>query len=186
MSEMTDNQKQSVAEDPANTGDGQQTGTEGSVERGRALEAEAERFRDLALRTQADFENFRKRSIREREDAVKFANGSLLERLIPVIDNFELGLGAARAEGAGSPVFKGMEMVARQLSEFLTQSGVEAVEAEGAAFDPNLHEAVGQVESETVPEGCVARQLRKGYRLRERLLRPATVLISKGVPPAQA
>ena len=186
MSETTDNQKQSVAEDPANLGETQQTGAEtgreAGAERERALEAEVERFRDLALRTQADFENFRKRSIREREDAVKFANGSLLERLIPVIDNFELGLGAARAEGADSPVFKGMEMVARQLAEFLTQSGVEAVEAEGAVFDPNLHEAVGQVESDTVAEGGVARQLRKGYRLRERLLRPATVLISKGAP----
>lgn len=189
MSETTDNQKQSVAEDPANPGEPQQTGAEtgreAGAERERALEVEVERFRDLALRTQADFENFRKRSIREREDAVKFANGSLLERLIPVIDNFELGLGAARAEGADSPVFKGMEMVARQLAEFLTQSGVEAVEAEGAVFDPNLHEAVGQVESDTVAEGGVARQLRKGYRLRDRLLRPATVLISKGAPQQQ-
>jgi molecular chaperone GrpE len=181
MSETTETQQQSVAEDPVKAVE-----TEGGAVQEHALQIELERFKDLALRTQADFENFRKRSIREREDAVKFANGSLLERLIPVIDNFELGLSAARAEGEGSPVFKGMEMVARQLAEFLSQAGVEPVEAEGAAFDPNLHEAVGQLESETVPEGNVARQLRKGYRLRERLLRPATVMISKGAPAGQS
>ena len=181
MSETTETQQQSVAEDPVKAVE-----TEGGAVQEHALQIELERFKDLALRTQADFENFRKRSIREREDAVKFANGSLLERLIPVIDNFELGLSAARAEGEGSPVFKGMEMVARQLAEFLSQAGVEPVEAEGAAFDPNLHEAVGQLESETVPEGNVARQLRKGYRLRERLLRPATVMMSKGAPAGQS
>ena len=148
------------------------------------LQADLDRFRDLALRGQADFENFRKRAARERDDAVKFANASLLERLIPIIDNFELGLGAARAEGEGSAVFKGMSMVFKQLGDFLTQHGVEAVEGEGAVFDPNLHEAIGQEESATVADGSVVRQLRRGYRLRERLLRPAAVIISKGAPQA--
>lgn len=144
------------------------------------LQADLERFRDLALRSQADFENFRKRAAREKEDAVKYSNSSLLERLIPILDNFELGLGAARASGENSPILQGMDMVSKQLGDFLTQSGVEPVVAEGAKFDPNLHEAVAQEASEMIPDGHIVRQLRRGYKLRDRLLRPATVVVSKG------
>jgi molecular chaperone GrpE len=144
------------------------------------LQSDIERFRDHALRTQADFDNFRKRAAREKEDAVKYSNASFLERLIPILDNFELGLNAARTSAADSPILSGMDMVAKQLSDFLTSSGVEPVSAEGQPFDPNLHEAVGQEESDTVAEGIVIRQLRKGFKLRDRLLRPATVMVSKG------
>lgn len=143
------------------------------------IQTDMERFRDLAMRTQADFENYRKRSIREKEEAIKYANAALVERLIPLLDNFELGLQAARAEGSQA-VLIGFEMVAKQFQEFLTSSGVEAVEAEGQPFDPNLHEAVGNEASDTVPEGVVIRQLRKGYKLRDRLIRPANVFVSKG------
>jgi molecular chaperone GrpE len=144
-----------------------------------ALQADVNRFRDLAMRTQADFENYRKRSIREKEEAIKYANASLLERLVPLIDNFELGLQAARTEGSQG-VLVGFEMVAKQFQEFLTACGVEAIDAEGQPFDPNLHEAMGSEASDTVEEGIVIRQLRKGYKLRDRLLRPATVFVSKG------
>lgn len=143
------------------------------------LQADMERFRDLAMRTQADFENYRKRTVREKEDAIKYANASLFEKLIPLLDNFELGLQAARAEGSQG-VLVGFEMVSKQFQEFLTSNGVEPVDAEGQPFDPNLHEAMGTEASDTVPEGIVIRQLRKGYKLRDRLLRPATVFVSKG------
>jgi molecular chaperone GrpE len=146
------------------------------------LQADLERFRDLALRSTADFENFRKRAAREKEDAVKYANASFLERLIPVLDNFELGLNAARTGVENSPILAGMDMVAKQLNDFLLSSGVEPVNGEGQPFDPNLHEAVAQEDSATVAEGIVIRQLRKGYKLRDRLLRPATVVVSKGAP----
>jgi molecular chaperone GrpE len=145
------------------------------------LQSDIERFRDLALRSQADFENFRKRAAREKDDAVKYANGSLLERLIPILDNFELGLAAARQSPEATAIVAGLDMVARQLNDFLTQHGVEPVQAgEGVAFDPNLHEAVSQEESAAVAEGQIVRQLRKGFKLRDRLLRPATVVVSKG------
>lgn len=144
------------------------------------LQGDIERFREHALRTQADFDNFRKRAAREKEDAIKYANAGFLERLIPILDNFELGLNAARGSAANSPILAGMDMVAKQLSEFLTSGGVEPVNAEGQPFDPNLHEAVAQEDSATVPEGVVIRQLRKGFKLRDRLLRPATVVVSKG------
>ena len=149
------------------------------------LQGDLDRFRDLALRSQADFENFRKRAAREKEDAVKYANASFLERLIPILDNFELGLNAARTGAANSPILAGMDMVAKQLTDFLTGSGVEPVNGEGQKFDPNLHEAVAQEESANVKEGVVIRQLRKGYKLRDRLLRPATVVVSKGAPAAK-
>lgn len=148
------------------------------------LKSDLDRFRDLALRSQADFENFRKRAARDKEDAVKYANAGFLERLIPILDNFELGLTAARNHEAAAPIVSGMEMVARQLNDFLLQSGVEPVEAEGKPFDPNFHEAVAQEENSEIEEGHIIRQLRKGFRLRDRLIRPATVVVSKG--PANA
>ena len=144
------------------------------------MQSDMARFKDLALRTQADFENFRKRAAREKEDAAKYANASFLERLLPILDNFELGLNAARTEAKDSPIIAGMDMVSKQLADFLTGVGVETVKAEGEKFDPNLHEAVAQEASADVPEGVIVRQLRKGYRLRDRLLRPATVTVSKG------
>ena len=144
------------------------------------LQTDLDRFRDLALRSQADFENFRKRAAREKEEAVKYANASFLEKLIPILDNFELGLTAARGSAENSPILAGMDMVAKQLNDFLVSTGVEPVNGEGQKFDPNLHEAVAQEESAEVEEGMVLRQLRRGYKLRDRLLRPATVVVSKG------
>jgi molecular chaperone GrpE len=149
------------------------------------MQGDLDRFRDLALRSQADFENFRKRAAREKDDAIKYANAGFLERLIPIFDNFELGLNAARTGAGHSPILAGMDMVAKQLSDFLTTSGVEPINAEGQHFDPNLHEAVAQEENAQVPEGVVIRQLRRGYKLRDRLLRPATVVVSKGPPAAK-
>ena len=144
------------------------------------IQSDMARFKDLALRTQADFENFRKRAAREKEDASKYANASFLEKLLPILDNFELGLNAARSDAKDSPIIAGMDMVAKQLQDFLTAVGVETVKAEGEKFDPNLHEAVAQEASADMAEGVIVRQLRKVYRLRDRLLRPATVTVSKG------
>lgn len=144
------------------------------------LQSDLEQSRDLALRSRADLENFRKRAAREKEEAIKYANAALLERLIPILDNFELGLSAARTDAAASSLLTGMEMVSKQLADFLAQHGVEPVPAEGAKFDPNLHEAVAQEASDREPEGMVLRQLRKGFKLKDRLLRAAMVVVSKG------
>jgi molecular chaperone GrpE len=144
------------------------------------LQGDLERFKDLAMRSQADFDNFRKRAAREKEDAVKYANASVLEKLIPIIDNFELGLAAAKDKSDGSAILSGMEMVSKQLADLLSQSGVTPIDAEGQKFDPNLHEALAQEASDEVPEGNVTRQIRKGYKLRDRLLRPSNVIVSKG------
>ena len=144
------------------------------------LQADLDRFRDLALRTQADFENYKKRAAREKDEAIKYANNSLLERLIAIVDNFELGLEAARGEGEGSPVFSGMSMVLKQLMDFLSDQGLRPVDAMGQRFDPNLHEAIAHEPSDKVPEGVVVRQTRRGYRMKDRLLRPSSVVVSSG------
>jgi molecular chaperone GrpE len=145
------------------------------------LQADLDRFRDLAMRSQADFENYKKRAGREKEDAIKYANSSLLERLVSIVDNFELGLEAARAEGEKSPVYSGMSLVLKQLQDFLADNGLQPIEATGQRFDPNLHEAVAHEASERVAEGNVIRQVRRGYRLKDRLLRPSTVVVSSGL-----
>src|SRR6187401_726249 len=144
------------------------------------LQADLDRFRDLALRSQADFDNYKKRAAREKEDAIKYANSSLLERLIAILDNFELGLSAAKNEGENSPIYSGMSMVMKQLTDFLADNGLQPIDAEGAKFDPNLHEAIAHEASADVQEGIVIRQTRRGYRLKDRLLRPSSVVVSSG------
>ncbi len=144
------------------------------------LQADLDRFRDLALRSQADFENYKKRSAREKEEAIKYANSALLEKLIAIVDNFELGLEAARAEGEKSPVFSGMSMVMKQLMDFLSDSGLQPIDATGQKFDPNLHEAIAHEPSAKFAEGVVVRQTRRGYKMKDRLLRPSSVVVSSG------
>lgn len=144
------------------------------------LQADLDRFRDLALRSQADFDNYKKRSAREKEEAIKYANSSLLQRLVSIIDNFELGLAAAKDQGEATPIYTGMVLVQKQLNDLLSENGLHAIEAEGKKFDPNEHEAIAHEQSGSIPEGNVLRQTRRGYRFKDRLLRPAKVVVSKG------
>jgi molecular chaperone GrpE len=144
------------------------------------LKAEVSKYKDVALRSVADLDNYRKRMAREKDDAIRYANSNFLERLIPILDNFELGLQAAKAGGGQSAVQDGMVMVFKQLQDFLSSAGVETIDATGQHFDPNLHEAIAQEQDPEIAEGFVIRQLRKGYRLKDRLIRPANVVVSKG------
>lgn len=150
------------------------------------LRTELEKYKDMALRSVADLDNYRKRVAREKEDAIRYANAGFLERLIPVLDNFELGLQAAKAGGGGSAVLEGMSMVHKQLQDFLASCGVEVIDAKGKKFDPNLHEAIAQEETPDAEEGTVLRQVRRGFRLRDRLLRPANVVVAKAVSATPA
>ncbi len=144
------------------------------------FEAEAAKLKDLALRARADLDNFRKRALREKEEAIRYANNGLLERLLPVIDNFELGIDAAKSAADTASILQGMSMVHKQLQDFLKNNGLEEVQAEGEAFDPNKHDAVAQEFSADVPEGHVVRQVRKGYKIKDRLVRASSVVVSKG------
>jgi len=145
-----------------------------------SMQADLDRFRDLALRTQADFENYKKRRAREKEEGIKYANTTLLEKLVPIVDNFELGLEAARGHGEKSPIYAGMSLVLKQLNDFLVDNGLQPIEAVGQKFDPNLHEAIAHEPSNEVPEEHVVRQTRRGYRFKDRLLRPSSVVVSSG------
>jgi len=146
------------------------------------FEAEAAKLKDLALRAHADLDNFRKRALREKEEAIRYANNGLLERLLPVVDNFELGLDAAKSASDPASILQGMDMVRKQLLEFLRSNGLEEVPAEGEVFDPNRHDAVAQEFSTEIPEGQIIRQMRKGYKIKDRLVRASSVVVSKGAP----
>ena len=142
------------------------------------LEADVLKWKELAVRTAADLDNFRKRSAREREEAMRYANQGLLEDLLPVLDNFEMGMMAA-AKDQGSMIFIGMDMVRRQFNDFLAGQGVTEIVAEGKAFDPKIHEAVSQEVQEGAADDTVIRVVRRGFMLRDRLLRPASVVVAK-------
>jgi molecular chaperone GrpE len=158
--------------------DGEQTDGDDPV---AGLRADLDRFRDLAMRSQADFENYKRRCAREKEEAIRYANTSLLEKLVSIVDHFELGLEAARGDGGEkSPIYSGMSLVLKQLQDFLAENGLQPIEAVGQKFDPNLHEAIAHEPSNEVPEGLVIRQTRRGYRLKDRLLRPSAVVVSSG------
>lgn len=144
------------------------------------LAAEVEKYRDAALRARAELDNYRKRVVREKEDSIRYANSSLLEGLLPIVDNFELGLVSAKNATDAAGIVMGLEMVRKQLEDFLRNNGVDTIDATGAPFDPNLHDAVAQEASVDVPEGTVIRQMRKGFKLKDRLIRPASVVVSKG------
>lgn len=157
------------------------TMTPEQIEELKSRAAKADDNWDRLLRTTADFDNFKKRAAREKQDAIKFANESLIQKLVPVLDNFDAALAAVQntaAESAQS-LQAGVAMIYQQFKSVLAEAGLEEIDASGRPFDPNLHEAVSQQETADAPEGQVVQQLRKGYKLRERLLRPATVIVAK-------
>jgi len=143
--------------------------------------AKADEHWDRLLRTTADFDNFKKRAAREKQDAIRFANENLIQKLVPVLDSFDMAVGALQngKSDAVQSLQTGITMVYQQLKGALTEAGLEEVDATGKPFDPNLHEAISQRETSEVPEGQVVQQVRKGYKLRERLLRPASVIVAK-------
>jgi molecular chaperone GrpE len=147
-----------------------------------AQEAIAE-LNERIVRLTADFDNFRKRAQREKDEARKFANQGLLEKLLPVLDNFEMALTAVK--DADPSVRDGVQMILDQLLGVLKESGVEPVDAMGQPFDPNLHEALSQEETTEVEEGTVVQQVQRGYKLNDRLVRPARVVVAKAPGAAE-
>jgi len=146
-----------------------------------AVMAELTMVKDQLLRTVADFDNYRKRMARDQERMRQTAAESLVRDLLPVLDNLERALEHAdSSEG----VAQGLEMILTQFRNTLTQHGVQVIPAAGVSFDPNIHEALMEMESADVPAGHVAQEFQKGYWLGSRVLRPAKVAVSKG--PAAA
>lgn len=146
-------------------------------------QAEAAQWKDMAYRNAAELDNFRKRAAREAQEARAYSNADLLRSLFPILDSFEMGLESARAESEKSMIFIGMNMVHRQIADFLRENGVTEVESLNKPFDPNLHDAVSQEVRTDVAEGTVLRVTRRGFRLKDRLLRAASVIVSTAPAP---
>lgn len=147
----------------------------------RAKARQAEENYDRYLRALAELENYRKRVAREREEAEKYRHEPLLRELLPVLDGLDMAFAvqATSSDRSFEALKAGVAMISQQLRNVLRQAGLEEIDALGKSFDPRLHEAVEHKETSEAEEGRVIQQLRKGYKYRDRLLRPATVVVAK-------
>ncbi len=141
--------------------------------------AERDKLKDQLLRTMADFDNFRKRARRDAEDSLRRGREDSLRDVLPIVDNLERAVEASRGATDVGAVISGIEMVLRSFDDVASRMGVTRVEAMGERFDPTLHDAIQQVESAEHPPGTVLTVVVSGYRIGERLLRPAMVVVSK-------
>ncbi|HWP66912.1 MAG TPA: nucleotide exchange factor GrpE [Candidatus Limnocylindria bacterium] len=145
-----------------------------------AAREEIERYRDRWMRERADLENYKKRAERERSEAVRFGTERLVSDLLGVLDDLERAIRAAESGASGTPLLDGVRLVEKAFRDVLARHGVTRVPAHGHAFDPAHHEAIAHIESDEHESGIVVEEHRGGYRLHERLLRPALVSVSKG------
>ena len=152
------------------------SGAAGAVSRAEfeQLKAERDQVVDRIARLQAEFDNARKRAEREKVEFRDYATGSVVEQFLPVMDNFELAL---KSDGSADQLRSGVALIVKQMEDVLKQMQVVPVPAVGEAFDPRMHEALGSVERDDLPDQHVAEEIRRGYKLRERLLRPALVRV---------
>jgi molecular chaperone GrpE len=142
-------------------------------------------LKDRYLRALADNENARKRIRQQSEESIRLQRENLLRELLPVVDNLERAVDAARGGGNGKPIVEGVEMVLRSLLDFLKTHGVTQLTSVGQPFDPQRHEAVDQIESSQHPPNTVVNEFHRGYQIGDRLLRPARVAVAKGAPESK-
>jgi len=172
-----------AAEQPADTAAAAEQPSEQSTEAAdptEALKAELAAANDRNLRLMAEFDNFRRRSAKEQLELIETANGKLLEKLSEVQDNFERAFASENKAKDLEAFEKGMQMIYNQFAKILTDAGLEQIDPTGAEFDPNCHEALMQQPSETVPEGHVVTVFQKGYKLKNKILKTAKVIVSSG------
>lgn len=145
----------------------------------RELQREREALQDRLLRTAAEFDNYRKRVDRERRDTVEYAAFDVVRELLPIIDNFERALQAPAGGPEVEAFRKGVELIHKQMLDVIRKRGVTPIDALGADFDPNVHQAVIHEPSDAHREGEVMEELQRGYRMGDRLLRPSMVKVAK-------
>ena len=155
----------------------ERTQQEAQPDAGDELRRERDALQDRLLRTAAEFDNYRKRVERERRELADYTAGEVVKELLPIIDNLERAL---QASDPDDPLRIGVELIHKQMLDLLRKRGVVPIEALGADFDPNLHEAVSHEESAEHREGEVMSELQRGYKVGDRLLRPAMVKVAKG------
>jgi molecular chaperone GrpE len=142
------------------------------------LQAEKDELYNKYLRAQADLQNFRIRVNREKEQMMKYQSQRVIEALLPVVDNFERAIAASKDAKDASALAEGIEMVFRQLQQVLEQEGVTTVPGVGEPFDPNMHQAVMQEESDEYESGIIIEEFQIGYKLKDRVIRPSMVKVS--------
>jgi len=148
----------------------------GELERERRLTSE---YKERLQRLAADFENYRKRVEKEKEDFVKFCKEDLIHELLPILDNFEMALHHVKNTTDPKKIIEGIELVERQFHNILKKEGLQVIATKGKKFDPHIHEAIMHEETDKHPEGFIIEELRKGYILSGKVVRPAQVKISK-------
>lgn len=151
-------------------------------ERLEKTEREKQEISDRLLRTMAEFDNYKKRVLREKEDLMKYGTEKFACELLPVVDNFERAFEQAKSAEEIQPVVEGIEMILKQLVDVLEKFHVTSFDSVGEPFDPEKHEAMAQQEHDEHEENTVISEFQKGYYLRDRLLRPARVIVSKNPP----
>lgn len=150
-----------------------------SMEDYQKLLKEQEETKERLLRVQAEYDNFRKRTQREKEAALKYRAQEVIEELLPVMDNFERALQVEAKDEAAKNIIQGVDMIYRQLQTVLENQGVKEIKTDGEIFDPNLHQAIAQVNEEGFESGQITETLQKGYELKDRVIRPAMVKVNE-------
>ena len=176
--------KNTTAEDSVEFFDPESADRDDLLSKYRELEDQLRQTEERVLRTAADAENFKKRLQREKEEQTRYANEALMRELLPVIDNLERALEHSASVPNQEGLLEGLKMTLKGFADALARFGCTPLETIGKIFDPNFHEAVSQEESSEVEPNTVLRELQKGYLLKERLLRPAMVIVAR--PPSKA
>jgi molecular chaperone GrpE len=145
----------------------------------KQAQEELQIYQDKYIRLAAEFENYKRRAQRDQSDAIRYANESLLKNLLSTLDNLERAIQCGKDAGASGALLEGVELTHKQFLETVGKLGVRQVSTTGSLFDPNMHQAVAQVESETVAPNTVVEEFQKGYFLHDRILRPAMVTVAK-------
>jgi molecular chaperone GrpE len=158
------------------TGQRLETDGEGSVPETEKLKAERDALIDRLARLQAEFDNARKRGVREQQEFREFAAADVIKNFLPMLDSFELAL---KAGGEAGDFRSGVELIYRQFQDALQKIGVQPIAAVGQAFDPRVHEAIEMVDTREVPDHQVLEELQRGYKYKERMLRPAMVRVAR-------
>ena len=145
----------------------------------KSVQEELQIYQDKYIRLAAEFENYKRRAQRDQSDAIRYANESLLKNLLSTLDNLERAIQCGKDAGASGSLLEGVELTHKQFLETIEKLGLRQVSSAGSLFDPNMHQAVAQVESETVAPNTVVEEFQKGYFLHDRILRPAMVTVAK-------
>jgi len=172
--EEVEDVEQEIIEEADNKEDNNET--DGEIE---ALQKEKDEVQQRLLRVQAEYDNFRKRTQKEKEAERKYRSQALVTELLPIVDNFERALQTEVSDAGAKQFVDGIEMVYRQLNDALDKEGVEVIATKGETFDPHLHQAVMQVEDDQYESNVVVEELQKGYKLKDRVIRPAMVKVNQ-------